>query len=257
MTDTAPLLSASALSIGYRGRPLLPPVSFDVAPGELWGVIGPNGSGKSTLLRTLLGLKPALSGKVSASAVMGYVPQRSPYGVGLPGRVRDFVAGGADLGWSFARPGALRSKRDAIDRAIKRAHVEDIADQRLDQLSEGQRQRAAIARALAGESRLLVLDEPTSAMDVESEHRVMHLLDEIRASNEFAVLLVSHHVAVVAEFATHILVFDRDLGSVVAGPIEAAGRSPAVISRYGELFIDPQRHTASHFAAVGHPHDCS
>lgn len=256
MVERPPLLSVRTLRVGYGRNALLPPISFQVRSGEMWAIAGPNGAGKSTLLKTLLGLHPPLDGAIQLDGRIGYVPQRSATVARLPGRVRDVVASGVDGGWSFLRPGTIRAKRASIDRALELAHASAWAKQPFDQLSEGQKQRVRIARALAGESSLLVLDEPTSAMDIESEHRVMHLLDELRCQADVGVLLVSHHIAVVAEFATHVLVLDRDLQSVVAGPIEEVGRAPEVISRYGEIFVDAERHTATRFGAFGHPHAC-
>jgi zinc transport system ATP-binding protein len=244
----ATVMSASELVVGYAKKALLPPISFAVEQGQTWAIAGPNGSGKSTLLRTLLGLLPPVSGNYMAPERIGYVPQRSLLDGRLPGRVIDVVASGLDEGFSFLRPGHVRSGRDAVTRALELTRCSDLERQRFSELSEGQKQRVLIARAVVRSPRLLVLDEPTSAMDISAEHRVMHLLDDIRNDAGIAVLLVSHHLAVVSEFATHLAVLDRDLGSVVTGAIDEAGADPIVQKRYGRLFVDSERHSASHFA---------
>ena len=242
------VLSASDLVVGYAKKALLPPIAFAVESSQTWAIAGPNGSGKSTLLRTLLGLLPPVAGTYAAPERIGYVPQRSQLDGRLPGRVVDVVASGLDEGMSFLRPGHVRRGRADVTRALKLTRCSDLEKQRFSELSEGQKQRVLIARAVVRSPQLLVLDEPTSAMDISAEHRVMHLLDEIRNDAGIAVLLVSHHLAVVAEFATHLAVLDRDLGSVVAGPIREAGADPRVQKRYGRIFVDAERHTASHFA---------
>lgn len=249
------VLRASDLVVGYAKRGLLPPISFAVEPGQTWAIAGPNGCGKSTLLRTLLGLLPPVSGRYRAPDRIGYVPQRSQLDGRLPGRVIDVVASGVDEGWSFLRPGHARKGRSAVNRALELTRCTDLQLERFSELSEGQKQRVLIARAVVRSPSLLVLDEPTSAMDISAEHRVMHLLDDIRNDAGIAVLLVSHHLAVVAEFATHLAVLDRDLGSVVTGTIHHAGADPIVQKRYGRLFLDAERHTDSHFAVEGGPDD--
>lgn len=255
-TTSESLLRVADLRVGYGGAPLLPPIDFAVRRGELWAIAGPNGAGKTTLLKTLLGLVSPLSGTMEMPPRVGYVPQRTRLGGRLPGRVVDVIRSGVDEGWSFLRPGHLRRRRGDVERAMELTGCAELLRQDFRQLSEGQKQRVLVARALAGVPDILVFDEPTSAMDIETEHRTMHLLDEIRTTADVGVLLVSHHLAVVAEFATHLVVLDRDLQNVVAGPIGDVGRDPAVTSRYGDLFVDPQKHTASHFAATGHPHEC-
>ena len=107
------VLAARALEVGYRGRALLPPVDFEMRPGQLWGLIGPNGAGKTTLLRTLLGLQPRVAGELERGdgVRVAYVPQREDAGPGVPGRAKDVVADGLDRGWSFLDPVAHWRRR--------------------------------------------------------------------------------------------------------------------------------------------------
>lgn len=257
MTPSTPsLLTVRDLRVGYGREVLLPAIDFAVGRGELWAVAGPNGAGKSTLIRTILGLQPSMGGTIALGGRVGYVAQRARVSGRMPGRVIDVVTSGLDTGWSFLRPGYLGLRRAAVERAMEITRTAELRRMQFDTLSEGQKQRVLVARALAAGGELLVLDEPTSAMDIEAEHRVMHLLDDVRARADVGVLLVSHHIAVVAEFATHLVVLDRDLQSAVCGPLSEVGRRAEVTSRYGDMFVDPKRHSASHFAALGHPEAC-
>jgi ABC-type Mn2+/Zn2+ transport system ATPase subunit len=244
---TQSVLAVEDLLVGFSRTPLLPPISFEVHARETWAIAGPNGAGKSTLLRTLLGLLPPVGGSFRKPGRVGYVPQRSQQVGGMPGRVVDVVTGGLDEGLSFMRMGHLRKRRAAVEDALALTHCQELRKERFSELSEGQKQRVLIARAIVRSPELLILDEPTSAMDIAAEHRILHLLDDIRRDAGIAVLLVSHHLAVVAEFATHLVVLDRDLWSVVAGPLDVAGADPAVQKRYGRLFLDAERHTDSDY----------
>lgn len=245
------VLRADELRVGYGRKALLPPVTFTAQTGELWAVAGPNGSGKSTLLKTMLGLLPPVSGTYTAPLRVGYVPQRSRLNGWIPGRVFDVVASGVDEGASFLKPHFLKTRRGAIADALALTLCTDLRNEPYAQLSEGQKQRVLIARAIVRSPQLLVLDEPTSAMDITAEHRVMHLLEEIRTNAGPTILLVSHHLAVVAEFATHLIVVDRDRNSVAAGTIDKVGANEIVQRRYGRLFLDAERHTDSHLAVLG------
>lgn len=228
------VLQACDLAVGYRGSALLPPISLEVERGQLWALVGPNGCGKTTFLRTLLGLQPAVSGHVHGGARLAYVAQRTAIDLRLAGRVRDVVQSGDDRGWSFLR--RRRSARSAAHRALARVNATELAGERYATLSEGQKQRVLVARALISEPTLLALDEPTSAMDSEAERAIMALLDEVRADSGVAMIMVSHHLPVVAQHASHLIVLDRDAQQVVVGETARAGFDPRVTRRYGALF---------------------
>jgi iron complex transport system ATP-binding protein len=189
-------------------------VSLDVLPGKLTAVVGPNGSGKSTLVRALLGRIPLASGTIELNGEsvrrhdarrfarsIAVVPQREE--PSSPLLVRELIALGR-----YAHRGPFHATttedRQAIDRAIQRADVSDMLDRRIDELSGGEWQRVRIARALAQESRILVLDEPTTFLDVGHEMAVFELVDALAAEGR-AVLLVSHQLNLVARFAAQIV----------------------------------------------------
>jgi len=164
--------------VGYHDRPVLHEVSLTVAPGEVLAILGANGSGKSTLVKAVLGLLPLAAGTVALFGTplarfrqrhrIGYVPQRLGAGSGVPATVTEVVSSGR-----LARRGLLRPARAADRQAVATAIATvGLADRHADPvttLSGGQQQRALIARALAAEPELLVLDEPTAGVDAASQ----------------------------------------------------------------------------------------
>jgi zinc transport system ATP-binding protein len=171
-------------------RPALHRASFKVTAGEAVAVLGANGSGKSTLIRATLGLVPLAAGSVTVFGTplrrfrdwkkIGYVPQRIGAGGGVPATVREVVAAGRLARRGMFRP-ASEVDRNAVDAAIAAVGLTELARSPVGTLSGGQQQRTLIARALAGEPELLVLDEPTVGVDVASQrtfadtlHRFVH-----------------------------------------------------------------------------------
>ena len=214
------------------GEPAVNGVSFDAAPGRITAVVGPNGSGKSTLVRALLRRLAPSRGRVLLDAQpiaqldrravamqLAVVPQREE--PAFPLSVRDFVSlGRYPHGGAFS--GHSPADHAAIARAVARADVGAFADRRTDELSGGEWQRVRIARALAQEGKALVLDEPTTFLDVAHEMAVFELLDSLAREGQ-AVLLVSHQLNLVARFADHIVLLHH-------GSIAAAG-TPAEVMR--------------------------
>ena len=236
---TGALLEARGLRIGYHGKALLPPLDFEVRVGEMWAIIGRNGSGKTTLLRTLLGLLPRLGGELErrdSSCAVGYVPQRLELDLGTPMRCLDVVRGGLDLGWSFLDPLVPRKARARVAQALQDTDTTAFADRQFVTLSEGQKQRVLMARALVSNPSLLVLDEPTSAMDAVAEEDAFALVARLQAARGLGVMVVAHHLAVLARRATHLVYLDADCGLVVAGPVESVARNATFVEHYGQIF---------------------
>lgn len=256
MTSEYPLLRAEALRIGYAGRALLPPLTFEVRVGEMWAIIGRNGSGKTTLLRTLLDLTPRVDGGLERLGVrgIGYVPQRLGLDLGVPMRCVDVVRGGLDRGWSFLdalRP--LRS-RAQVEQALRETDTLAFAERQFVTLSEGQKQRVLMARALACEPGLLVLDEPTSAMDAVAEEAAFDLVERLQRARGLGVVVVAHHLAVLARRATHLVYLDADCGLVLAGPSGDVARHATFVEHYGHLFDPPGPHEAHGGHCDDHDH---
>lgn len=235
------LLACRGLVVGHAGRAILPPIDFEVRTGQAWAVVGPNGSGKTTLLRTVLGLLPMIAGELQRPRRgIGYVPQRSAMDADVPARVIDLVRSGAERGWSFANPLWLFKVRPQVQRALAETATASLCSEPWQHLSEGQKQRVLMAQALAGDPQLLVLDEPTSAMDLHAELSVFQLLGELRRVRPLGVLMVGHNLALLARHATHALLVDKDQGAVVAGTVAEVVASPAWALRYGLPVNPPQ-----------------
>ena len=193
-------------------------VSLSVSPGRLLAVAGPNGAGKTTLLRLLSGSLQPDRGEVTLddrplagfgdrerALAIAVVPQSesSPF----PVTVREMVAMGryAHLG-PWERSGAR--DREVVDRAMAQCSVEGFADRRLDELSGGEQQRARIARALAQEAPVLLLDEPTAGLDLRFRMELFHLLCSVRSAG-LAVLVITHDLNLAARFADRLLLLDQ------------------------------------------------
>jgi zinc transport system ATP-binding protein len=184
------------VTVAYDRHPALSDIDLTVQQGEVVAVLGANGSGKSTLVRTLLGLVPLVAGSVSLFGTplarfsdwprIGYVPQRVGAATGVPATVREVVASGRLPRMSRLRR-ASAGDRAAVDRALEVVGLADRAGASVATLSGGQQQRVLIARALTCDPQLLVLDEPTSGVDLESQAA---LADALR-------LLVARGVTVV------------------------------------------------------------
>jgi len=214
---------------------MLPPIDLCLRPNETWALIGRNGAGKTTLLKTLLGLLPRLGGVISLSpgVHIGYVPQRQTIDPAVPERVWDVIAGGLDTGMSFMNPTYAWSSRPKIHRVLKELGIADLRRRQFSDLSEGQKQRVLIGRAIVGDPALLVLDEPTSAMDLVAESAIFNLLGNLKVTRGLALIVVSHQLSMLAKYATHALLIDREAKVVLAESSENVLSDPRFAQRYG------------------------
>ena len=226
------------MSLAFRGRPVLSGVSFSVAPGTFVGVLGPNGAGKTTLLRAVLGLVPALRGRIAVlggpprrgNAAIGYMPQarRLPVEVALSGR--DLVTGavsGHRWGWPFAS----KADRDAADAVLEQVGAADLARRPLSELSGGERQRILIAEALLGEPKLLLLDEPLISLDAANQRAIIELVHGIAEARSIAVMFCSHELNPLLHAIDEVLYLGR--GQAAIGSVDEV-INPATLSQlYG------------------------
>jgi ABC-type Mn2+/Zn2+ transport system ATPase subunit len=208
--------------IGYH-RPLLPPIDVAVRAGSTLGILGPNGAGKSTLLKSLLGLLPLLGGRrllpQGHMPRIGYVPQRDKLDTSWPLTVLEVVLmGRTPLLGPLRRYGA-RDRKGALD-ALAEIGVERLAPLPLHALSGGQHQRVLIARAIAAEPELLVLDEPTSGMDPAAERVLLELVARLKQAHNLSVALVTHQLTAIPGFATDVALVDRERGVFEVGPTD-------------------------------------
>jgi len=212
------VLAARGISFAYGPEPVLDDVGFELAPGEFVALVGPNGSGKSTLVRVLVGLLTPHAGTVRLFGEapgrlrqrwrIGYVSQRLRLAPDLPVTVEEVVATGrlARRGWwRRARP----DDRAAVDHALESVALAELRRRPLTELSGGQQQRVLIAKALASEPELLILDEPVAGVDAASQRQfrdsLVHLVEEHGA----AILLVSHELGAVADDLDRVIVLKR------------------------------------------------
>ncbi len=190
------------VSVAIGGRPILRDVDLTVHPGEVVTLLGPNGSGKSTLVRAVTGLLPHTRGTVLLFGTpiedftdwprLGYVPQRSTASGGVPATVREVVASGRVGRRRLMRPSGAADRR-AVAAALDVVGLADRASYGVSQLSGGQQQRVLIARALAGEPDLLVLDEPTAGVDLPNPEALADALGRLKTSGA-TIVLVAHEI---------------------------------------------------------------
>jgi ABC-type Mn2+/Zn2+ transport system ATPase subunit len=230
---TEPAVRFEDVSFGYGHADVLENVTLDIPEGTFTALIGPNGAGKTTLLRLLLGLARPRRGRIRVfgrepgdrAIRVGYVPQRTGVPDGFPLSVEEAVLMGryALVGWG-RRPS--RSDRDVVRWALARVHLAEAAGRRFGELSGGQQRRALIARALVGEPRLLLLDEPTAGLDPAAQARFYDMCCVLQREEGLTLVAASHDVDVVAQHADTVLLIDRSVQAV--GP-------PSQVLRTGEL----------------------
>ena len=204
---------------------MLRAVDLRVEPGEFVAIAGPNGGGKTTLVRLVLGLERPTAGSArlfgeearhfSRRATLGYLAQRSQLGTDAPATVREVVSAGRLAAGSLFGP-LRRRDRAVVEEAISRVDLTDQAGLPIAHLSGGQQQRAFIAKALAGEPALLVLDEPTAGVDVGAQEALAGLLAQLHRELHVTILYVSHEFGAV-EPVVERLVLVRG-GIVFDGP---------------------------------------
>jgi zinc transport system ATP-binding protein len=212
--SNAPVIHVHDVSVELGGRPVLRGIELTVRPGEVVTVLGANGSGKSTLVRAVLGLVPATRGEIALFGTpradfrdwsrIGFVPQRATAAAGVPATVTEVVAAGR---LSRRRPFTPMRKADraAVRAAIEAVGLSDKAGDGVATLSGGQQQRALIARALAGEPDLLVLDEPTAGVDLESQQAFADALGGL-VSRGATVVLVAHELGPMTDLVDRAVV---------------------------------------------------
>jgi manganese/iron transport system ATP-binding protein len=228
-------LRYAGVSVGYHGTPVLTHVDLELRPGQRLALVGPNGAGKSTLIKSVLGLVPILDGTAevlgsepaAARGRAGYVPQTDTLDADFPVSVRQVVMMGRYRRIGWWRP-ARAADRLAVADALDRVGLADRAGHRFGTLSGGQRQRVLLARAIAAEPRLLLLDEPFNGVDAVSQEAILRVLRELSAGGTALVL------------STHDLTVARDLADLVC---LINGRQWAVGPPAETLTAEPLRRT--------------
>lgn len=235
--DRAPALEVHDLTVAYHTQPVLWDVDLALPEGQLIAIVGPNGAGKSTLLKTILNLVRPLTGWVKVfdasyekrRSWVGYVPQRESVDWDFPTSALDVVTMGmyGRVGW-LRRP-SKHHKETALD-CLDKVGIRHLAQRQISQLSGGQQQRVFLARALAQDARLYLMDEPFAGVDATTERAIVALLKELRSTGK-TVVAVHHDLQTVAEYFDYVVLLNMRL--VAAGPIETTFTDENLQRTYG------------------------
>ena len=218
-------LKLEGLSVNLEGDQILEDVSFHLHCGEIVALIGPNGAGKSTLFRSILG-QTSYKGNITFSPaggpairladgavvggsrpLVGYVPQSPSFDRGDPVSVLDFFTA-ATAKWPVWLP-VPQKYRDRAAASLQRVHGEDLLDRAMGALSGGQLQRVLLALALEPVPHILILDEPLSGVDIEGEHQLLEMLDELRTQYDLSIFLSTHDFATLGSFADKVILLNQ------------------------------------------------
>lgn len=210
------ILDARGLGHGYEDRTLFQNIDIELRAGDLCALLGPNGSGKSTLLRILAGIQSPLAGRVERLCAHGFVPQEVH--AALPVSALEMVLTGR-AGRIPLLGAPRRADYQAAEAALARVEAGHLASRRFATLSGGERQLVLMARALAAEVDLLLLDEPTAAMDWHNQALVLRLLGEL-AEAGMTVILSTHTPQHALEFASHVLLLFHDRPARFGSPAQ-------------------------------------
>lgn len=250
-SPSAQPLSVRGVTVALDGRPVLRDVDLDVAAGEFVALLGANGSGKSTLVRAAVGLVPITSGTIQLFGSpldrfrdrqrLGYVPQRAHAVAGVPATVHEVVLSGRlarrrFFGWR------TRDDLIAVDAAIARVGLSERTRWSVSELSGGQQQRVLIARALASDAELLIMDEPTAGVDHDNQESLAELLAGL-VNDGTSVLLVAHELGPLRPLIDRAVVLQA--GQVeYAGPVDAiADDANTHAHRHGDRVDQPDSFT--------------
>ena len=203
--DETPLVRFAGVTCGYDGRAVLRDIDLTIREGSFVGIVGPSGAGKTTLLRAIVGAVPRIEGSLTfdgrpvggrATKGIGWVPQLETVDWNFPATVREVVLMGR---WS-ERPWqawASREDRAAVDRLLDRLGIGGLGGRHIRELSGGQQQRVFLARAMIGDPRLLLLDEPTSGVDLKTRDDILHLLADLNGEGR-TIVITTHELNTVA-----------------------------------------------------------
>ena len=231
------MIKFSNVQLGYGRRSVLNALNFEIQKGDFFGIVGPNGTGKTTLLKAILGLLKPVKGEISFlnngrghKKSIGYVPQHASVDEIFPITTLEMVLMGryAKMG-IFKRP---KSRDYAIaEEMLKNVGMENLAKRNYRELSGGQKQRTLIARAMAGEPNILILDEPVEGMDVQGEITIMELIKILHAEYALTVILVSHDLNIIANYVKTLSIINNN--TLKLGPVESILNEETIAKVYG------------------------
>ncbi len=283
-----PVVRLKELSCGYDKQEILSDVSLDIMEGDFVGLLGPSGSGKTTLLRAILGAVEIYQGQIEVEGVLtsqkkprvGYVPQLETIDWNFPVTVQEVVMMGRTMDNRFF-PWYRREDRLLAAEMMERLGISGLANRHIRELSGGQQQRVFLARALVGSRRILLLDEPTSGVDIKTRDDVMHVLHELNHQG-ITIIMTTHEINAVAVHLPWIvclngrvlaegppsdvitsetlkLTYGADMPVIHYQGMTLVGESPHAYGRQTEkpeiAQLEPARaKTADHGTGIGHGH---
>ncbi len=219
------IIRFSHATIAYQQRPALEDISLEIRQGEFLGIIGPNGSGKTTLLKSILGLIRPDTGSVRIfdcachklrchhKAKIGYIPQKGQIDPNFPVTVIETVMMGRYSSIGLLRHPAKRD-RELVLNALKEVEMDEYRDAPLGHLSGGQQQRVMIARALAQQPEVLLMDEPTTGIDTPTQQSMIHLISDLHRNLALTVLLVTHDINMISPHVDRLALLKARLFAV-------------------------------------------
>jgi ABC-type Mn2+/Zn2+ transport system ATPase subunit len=261
-TKTTELVRLDRVTCSYGGAPVLVNVDLSFEANQFTGIVGPSGSGKTTLLRLLLGSVRPLAGSVRRrhGLRVGYVPQVEAVNWSFPVTVAECVLMARTSGRIL--PWRSKAEQAEANEVLAKLGIEDLAGRHIRELSGGQQQRVFVARALLGRPQLLLMDEPTSGVDVRTRHEVLHLLDELHRDG-LAIVLTTHDLNGIAAHLPRVVCLNRTIigdgvphHALTEDVLERTyGASMEVLTHGGmPVVVDNFRHHAPHGSDHEHPH---
>jgi zinc transport system ATP-binding protein len=238
---SAAVIGVESLCFQYQAIEVLTDISFEIDAGDYVGLVGPNGSGKTTLVRAILGIARSATGKVALFGQaletfqdwhkIGYLPQKlNQFNPNFPATVREVVSLGLIARKSFPRR-LDRADHRAVDRALERLGIADIGRKRIGELSGGQQQRVLIARAIVSDPELIILDEPTAALDPETREHFFTTLQDLNRNSRVTIILVTHDIGTIGQHANKLLYIDRKI--IFYGGFDEFCRSENMTALFG------------------------
>jgi zinc transport system ATP-binding protein len=235
------------VSYDYGQGTILEDISFSVEEGDLLGIIGPNGAGKTTLFNCMLGLTEGYRGKIEIFGEdirknrkvlqqIGYVPQKKSIEESFPATVWEIVS----LGVSATR----KSSREKISSALETVGMLDYGNRRIGELSGGQQQRVFIAKALVNNPRLLILDEPATAIDVEAQNKFYSLIKRLNKENHITIIWSSHDLEAINSLANKVACINRSM--FFHGKSIEFFENPELLKKYSESSMQAHMHEQHH-----------
>ncbi len=254
------ILTFDGVTFSYPGVEVLSGTSFHLHEGEFVALVGPNGAGKSTILRLILGLERPEKGVVTlygkqveeSRELIGYVPQYTKYDFSFPISVREVVRMGRIRKWQRAYGS---EDREEVERALNLMDISNLAQRPFNALSGGQRRRVLVARALAGNPSLLLLDEPTANMDARSEKNFYQALERVKG--DITILIVTHDTSYVSVLTDRVLCAGEEsreghIGKVVQHPLTIVDDGLGHQQRAKILHTEQIAHSCEHLGGENH-----